>query len=467
MANNFNLRPNVTLPSLSANITRFKDFRTDFTDYAKGTELEWEKWWVVGYWEHGDKERNGKADYIDSEQRFNLAQLVNNVCPALTRVDYSYAISDSADSENSVGLSWSSKYPTATEDKPYVWVKTTFNLSNGDSVVSYHITEMYHASDGSVTPDPDGGGEDGDDETITLTINKVWDEEDTTEHNPVTVYIYANGVQSKKSVEVTAGTSTEITGLPKNDDNGNEITYTITEEDVEGYDSEIVTNGYTFTITNTPAGSTEEKYTVTINCLPEAGGTATGEGEYSEGRSATVKAFPNSGYKFSKWIIGEGEVRANPHIFAVTKNVTVTAVFEKTSEGGESGEEISVQYTSNVNPVSGNITWADASTDIETASNGNITNGLNIATEDLGGTAYYIYNTTIAQSRSAIRISKGYKLESNLYSYDSLSGEFIKDKQVTFSSRVEDEDSNYYRYPISKTSSSNKYTMAFTIIKES
>ena len=63
-------------------------------------------------------------------------------------------------------------------------------------------------------------------------------------------------------------------------------------------------------------------YTLTVNA--GTGGTVTGGGTYESGTSVTIKATPNSGYKFVKW--SDGNTNATRTV-TVTGNATYTAVF--------------------------------------------------------------------------------------------------------------------------------------------
>ena len=71
-----------------------------------------------------------------------------------------------------------------------------------------------------------------------------------------------------------------------------------------------------------------QTYTVTVSSANTSMGTVSGGGEYEEGTTATVTATPKSGYRFTKWSDGTTK---NPYTFTVTKNVTLTAYFEKES----------------------------------------------------------------------------------------------------------------------------------------
>ncbi len=69
-------------------------------------------------------------------------------------------------------------------------------------------------------------------------------------------------------------------------------------------------------------------YSVAVNA--ETGGTVSGGGTFESGKSVTVTATPNSGYSFAGWYDGGAKVSEQAsYTFAVTKNVTLTAKFEK------------------------------------------------------------------------------------------------------------------------------------------
>ena len=67
-------------------------------------------------------------------------------------------------------------------------------------------------------------------------------------------------------------------------------------------------------------------YTITATSADAAMGTASGGGTYEEGQTVTLTATPKSGYRFVKWSDG---TTANPYTFKATKDVTLTATFEK------------------------------------------------------------------------------------------------------------------------------------------
>lgn len=74
-------------------------------------------------------------------------------------------------------------------------------------------------------------------------------------------------------------------------------------------------------------------YTVSVSSNNTSMGTVSGGGQYEEGATATVTATPKSGNKFTKWSDGS---KKNPYSFTVTKDITLTAYFEKKEDASTS-----------------------------------------------------------------------------------------------------------------------------------
>ncbi|MCD8380105.1 MAG: Cna B-type domain-containing protein [Lachnospiraceae bacterium] len=90
-------------------------------------------------------------------------------------------------------------------------------------------------------------------ETIDISVEKVWNDNNYSERpSSITVTLYANGVSTGQTVTLDDGNdwSSSFEGLDKTDDDGNEIAYTIEEEDLTSY-------------TSTVTGSASEGYTIT------------------------------------------------------------------------------------------------------------------------------------------------------------------------------------------------------------
>ena len=80
-----------------------------------------------------------------------------------------------------------------------------------------------------------------------------------------------------------------------------------------------VNNNMSFT-----AYFTAGQYTITVNAIPEEGGTVTGGGTYAYGSSVTLTAAPASGYQFMQWSDG---VQRITRVVTVTGDATYSALF--------------------------------------------------------------------------------------------------------------------------------------------
>jgi hypothetical protein len=88
---------------------------------------------------------------------------------------------------------------------------------------------------------------------------------------------------------------------------------------------------FTFTITaprNLTANFSQGNHTVTVNASPTAGGTVSGGGSFSNGKTATLKAAPNRNYVFTQWT-RNGQVVSTDSEFTVqvTESMTFSAHF--------------------------------------------------------------------------------------------------------------------------------------------
>ena len=74
-------------------------------------------------------------------------------------------------------------------------------------------------------------------------------------------------------------------------------------------------------------------YTVTVSADPEAGGTVSGSGEYSEGTQVTVTATPATGYHFVNWTENGTEVSTEATFtFNATVDRNLIAIFAKNED---------------------------------------------------------------------------------------------------------------------------------------
>lgn len=71
-------------------------------------------------------------------------------------------------------------------------------------------------------------------------------------------------------------------------------------------------------------------FSVQAAASPAAGGSVSGAGSYEEGATATMQATPNAGYRFARWTENGAAVStANPYTMTVTRNRSLTAVFQE------------------------------------------------------------------------------------------------------------------------------------------
>ncbi len=95
-----------------------------------------------------------------------------------------------------------------------------------------------------------------------------------------------------------------------------------------------------------------QSYTVLVSASPEAGGTVSGGGTYTENTSVTITAAAKEGYRFVKWTEdGSAVSDSADYAFTVTADRTLTAVFEKETSDERheglwvSGMQDTVPYT--------------------------------------------------------------------------------------------------------------------------
>ncbi|SDD64219.1 Cna B-type domain-containing protein [Peptococcus niger] len=102
---------------------------------------------------------------------------------------------------------------------------------------------------------------------VNVQVTKVWSGAEESDKVPVTITLKTNGEATDKTVILNANNQWTGTfeGLPKNDENGNAITYTVSENAVKGFTSKVtgnVTDGFTITNTkNKPNPPTEKVIT--------------------------------------------------------------------------------------------------------------------------------------------------------------------------------------------------------------
>lgn len=159
----------------------------------------------------------------------------------------------------------------------------------------------------------------------------------------ITVTQTANGSNKfQNSMYVALGTTnqgavTTVTGAQTNT-TGTATEFTFNIDETQGYTYfKLLSNvkftsgsvaGAVVTVTYVTAEGGEEevtKYTVTANVNDPAMGAVSGAGEYAEGKTATLTANANPGYKFVNWSNGSTD---NPLKITVTEDIEITANFE-------------------------------------------------------------------------------------------------------------------------------------------
>lgn len=101
-------------------------------------------------------------------------------------------------------------------------------------------------------------------ETVTKTVSKVWEDsnnQDGLRPSAITVILTGDdGSRYLKSVSAAENWTTAFENLPKNQNHGQSIQYTVSEAFVSGYTDEVTQNGNNYTITNTHMPATTELF---------------------------------------------------------------------------------------------------------------------------------------------------------------------------------------------------------------
>lgn len=101
-------------------------------------------------------------------------------------------------------------------------------------------------------------------ETVTKTVSKVWEDsnnQDGLRPSAITVILTGDdGSRYLKSVSAAENWTTTFENLPKNQNHGQSIQYTVSEAFVSGYTDEVTQNGNNYTITNTHMPATTELF---------------------------------------------------------------------------------------------------------------------------------------------------------------------------------------------------------------
>ncbi|MBW6464531.1 MAG: hypothetical protein K0B84_10170 [Firmicutes bacterium] len=88
-------------------------------------------------------------------------------------------------------------------------------------------------------------------------------------------------------------------------------------------------------------------YTVSVNAVPNEGGSLSGSGSFTEGSTVTITAVPSEGYEFVRWIESGAQLSVNKsYSFTIYKNRFIEAVFIKIAD-----EDLSDQLADEIIPV--------------------------------------------------------------------------------------------------------------------
>ncbi len=144
----------------------------------------------------------------------------------------------------------------------YTWEKLPEYNKNGSKVV-WSVVEK-ELEDYTVLITRDGitftvtntySPDEPEDDTVTRTVLKFWDDKGYESKRPksVQVTLLQNGTAyDTQTLSTTNGWQYTWSKLPRYDENGKEISWTIREVSVSGYVSSVRQNDYTFVLTNTP-----------------------------------------------------------------------------------------------------------------------------------------------------------------------------------------------------------------------
>ncbi|MFR4401442.1 MAG: Cna B-type domain-containing protein, partial [Peptococcus niger] len=108
-------------------------------------------------------------------------------------------------------------------------------------------------------------------ETVDISVTKAWQDESGKDATPTgvtaTVKLLADGVDANKTLTFTENGTQTFEKLPKKNDQGADIVYTISEEQVSGYEAPVITGDATkgFTVTNKKATPTPETVDISVN----------------------------------------------------------------------------------------------------------------------------------------------------------------------------------------------------------
>lgn len=208
---------------------------------------------------------NAIADYSTVINGYNIT---NTHTPGKTSVTATKAWDDNSDADGIRPASvqfqlYANGTPlgapvTVTKDDSWMHTWTNLNEKESGTAITYTVKEVDVPSGytSAITGDATSGftiTNTHTPETVDISGTKTWDDandQDGKRPQTITVNLLANGQKvAEKQVTEADGWAYSFTGMPKNKD-GHEITYTVTENAVEGYTATVT--GTNITNTHTP-----------------------------------------------------------------------------------------------------------------------------------------------------------------------------------------------------------------------
>ena len=156
-------------------------------------------------------------------------------------------------------------------------------------------------------------------------------------------YFSNNNVLEKRWIPLNGSSSDRTYTYTYDESNTWPVTCSYTSSGESGTDYYLYADG---TGSAGPGGGGQTSYTVSVVANNSSYGYVTGGGTYAAGSTATITAYPYSGYQFSHWNDGN---TSNPRTITVTGNATYTAYF--TASGGGGSSTTSVTF--------GSSTWSN------------------------------------------------------------------------------------------------------------
>ena len=256
--------------------------------------------------------------------------------------------------------------PVITDHGDGTWTITYQQLPGLRSGSSYQVSEgdiLGYSSDKASVEN--GGTLTNSMETVTISGIKNWNDQgnqDVKRPESITVNLFANGTKIDSTVVKADGNgiwSYQFQNLPKYQ-NGKEITYTVTENAVNGYSIEI--NGYNITNSYTP-GKTSVTVTKSWADSNNQDGIRPASVQvqlYADGEKSGDAITLNDANSWTYTWTGLDEKKSGSKIAYTVKEVTEIAGYTSSVTGNaEAGYTITNSHTPETVDISGTKTWDD------------------------------------------------------------------------------------------------------------